>query len=291
MIRGQYGEIRPPGIPAFRDIVHVLGLEEEGEHRAPRLRKFAHGPIPRARWALPSFESLSNPPRFLAHPLFWAGMPARRDPGLPIVAPDVVEYIDALANRGDEALKAVEDQGEREGWPIVGAAEGSLLHALAKAIGAKRILELGAAIGYSGTWLARALPEDGQLITMEGNAKTAKIAAANFAKTGVASRVTILVGAAQELIQDLEGSFDVIFNDIDKEGYPDVLDPCIRRLRVGGLLLTDNVLWHGEVARKSRSAETRAIREYNERLSKDPRMVATIVPLRDGVSVALKVHE
>jgi predicted O-methyltransferase YrrM len=166
-----------------------------------------------------------------------------------------------------------------------------LLHALAKAIGAKRILELGAAIGYSGTWLARALPEDGQLITMEGNAKTAKIAAANFAKTGVASRVTILVGAAQELIQDLEGSFDVIFNDIDKEGYPDVLDPCIRRLRVGGLLLTDNVLWHGEVARKSRSAETRAIREYNERLSKDPRMVATIVPLRDGVSVALKVHE
>ncbi|HEY7587231.1 MAG TPA: O-methyltransferase [Thermoplasmata archaeon] len=218
-------------------------------------------------------------------------MPARRDPGLPIVAPDVVEYIDALANRGDEALKAVEDQGEREGWPIVGAAEGSLLHALAKAIGAKRILELGAAIGYSGTWLARALPEDGQLITMEGNAKTAKIAAANFAKTGVASRVTILVGAAQELIQDLEGSFDVIFNDIDKEGYPDVLDPCIRRLRVGGLLLTDNVLWHGEVARKSRSAETRAIREYNERLSKDPRMVATIVPLRDGVSVALKVHE
>jgi predicted O-methyltransferase YrrM len=210
---------------------------------------------------------------------------------LPIVAPDVVEYIDALANRGDEALKAVEDQGEREGWPIVGAAEGSLLHALAKAIGAKRILELGAAIGYSGTWLARALPEDGQLITMEGNAKTAKIAAANFAKTGVASRVTILVGAAQELIQDLEGSFDVIFNDIDKEGYPDVLDPCIRRLRVGGLLLTDNVLWHGEVARKSRSAETRAIREYNERLSKDPRMVATIVPLRDGVSVALKVHE
>lgn len=80
--------------------------------------------------------------------------------------------------------------------------------------------------------------------------------------------------------------------DINKDGYPDVLEPCIRRLRVGGLLVTDNVLWHGDVANpKDRSRDTTAIRQYNERLAKDPRMAAAILPLRDGVSVALKLRD
>lgn len=206
------------------------------------------------------------------------------------MAPDVDAYIDGLANRGDAGLREVEDQGDREGWPIVGAAEGSFLHVLAKGIGARRVLELGTAIGYSGTWLARALPPDGHFVTVEGDPDTAKIAEANFQKTGVADRVTILVGLAQEILEDLEGPFDFIFNDIDKAGYPAILEPCIRKLRPGGLLVTDNVLWHGEVARRSRSRETQAIREYNERLARDPRMVVTVLPLRDGVSVALKVR-
>src|SRR2546430_726044 len=83
----------------------------------------------------------------------------------------------------------------------------------------------------------------------------------------------------------------IVYDEIDKYGYPAVLEPCIERLRVGGLLVTDNVLWHGDVARKVRSAETAAIRTYNERLAKDPRMIATIVPLRDGVSIASKVRD
>ncbi len=99
------------------------------------------------------------------------------------------------------------------------------------------------------------------------------------------------MGAADRILRDLKGPFDFIFNDIDKAGYPAVLEPCIERLRVGGLLVTDNVLWKGEVARKVRSAETAAIRTYNERLAKDPRMIATIVPLRDGVSIASKVRD
>ena len=117
------------------------------------------------------------------------------------------------------------------------------------------------------------------------------LARKNLEKTGVASKVTILVGDAQQILPDLRGPFDYIFNDIDKAGYPAVLEPCIERLRVGGLLVTDNVLWHGDVARKDRSKETQAIRTYNERLARDPRMLAVIVPLRDGVSVAIKVHE
>ncbi|TLZ44071.1 MAG: O-methyltransferase [Methanobacteriota archaeon] len=156
---------------------------------------------------------------------------------------------------------------------------------------AKRILELGTAIGYSGTWLARALADGGELITVEHSTDTAAIARRNFEKTGVAPKVTLLVGHAQTLLRDLKGPFDLIFNDIDKAGYPEVLDPCIERLRVGGLLLTDNVLWKGDVARRDKSQETAAIRTYNERLAKDPRMIASIVPLRDGVSIALKVRE
>ncbi len=217
-------------------------------------------------------------------------MPRRKDPNWAAIDSRLADYIDTLANRGGDALAAVEETGLADEWPIVGAAEGSFLHILAKAVDARRVLELGTAIGYSGTWWARALPGDGELITVEADPETAKIAEANLARTGVRDRVTILVGPAEEVLEDLEGPFDLIFVDINKEGYPKVLEGCIRRLRVGGLLVTDNVLWHGAVADpKDRSKDTAAIRAYNARLAKDPRMLAAILPLRDGVSVALKL--
>ena len=219
-------------------------------------------------------------------------MPRRRDPNWAAIDPPLADYIDALANRGGDALAAIEAAGLRDEWPIVGAAEGSFLHILAKSLGARRILELGTAIGYSGTWFARALPPGGELITVEADPETAQLAEANLTKTGVRDRVTILVGPAQEVLNDLDGPFDLIFVDINKDGYPEVLEPCIRRLRVGGLLVTDNVLWHGSVAdKKDRSKDTAAIRTYNERLSRDSRMLTAILPLRDGVSVALKLRE
>lgn len=217
-------------------------------------------------------------------------MPRHRDPNWAAIDARLAVYIDGLANRGGEALSRIEDAGLSGRWPIVGAAEGSFLQILARAIRARRILELGTAIGYSGTWWARALPADGQLVTVEADPDTAKRAEANLAATGVGDRVTILVGPAQAVLEDLAGPFDLIFVDIDKEGYPDVLEPCIRRLRVGGLLVTDNVLWRGSVADpRDRTKATTAIRAYNRRLAKDPRMLASILPLRDGVSVAIKL--
>ena len=217
-------------------------------------------------------------------------MPRRRDPNWAAIDARLADYIDRLANRGDEALRRIEDAGLADEWPIVGAAEGSFLHILAKAIGARRILELGTAIGYSGTWWARALPPGSELVTVEADPETAKIAEANLARTGVSDRVRILVGPAEDILEDLEGPFDLIFVDINKQGYPSVLEPCIRKLRAGGILVTDNVLWHGAVADpRDRSKDTAAIRAYNERLAKDPRMLASILPLRDGVSVALKL--
>ena len=208
-----------------------------------------------------------------------------------IVFDEIEAYIDGHASRGDAALQAVEAQGRKEDWPIVGPAEGSLLHILARSIRAKRVLELGTAIGYSGTWLARALPPDGELVTVEWRPETAAIATKNFVKTGVADRVRIKVGSALDVVPHLAGEFDLVFNDIDKAHYIDVLPHCVAKLRTGGLLVTDNVLWSGRVAKGRRTKETEMIHEYNKRLAADPRFVAVIVPLRDGVSIALKVRD
>lgn len=203
----------------------------------------------------------------------------------------VGRYIDRLAPTGGTELERLEDLGHREGVPIVGHAEGAFLHILARSVRPTRILELGTAIGYSGTWLARALEPEGELVTIEANPETVDRARKHFQRMGVSRQVRVLAGSAEDLVERLSGPFDVIFNDIDKIGYPAVLEPCIRRLRVGGLLLTDNVLRHGDVARNRRDASTKAIRDYNERLARDSRMMAVIVPLRDGVSVALKVSD
>jgi len=209
------------------------------------------------------------------------------------ITPDAIEaYVDSHLAARDAALAAVEAQGARENWPIVGPAEGTLLHILARLVNAKRALELGTAIGYSTTWIARGLAPSGELLTLERNPDTAKLADENLRRTGVADRVRILVGDAREILKDLEGPFDLIFNDIDKEAYPAVLARCAELLRVGGVLATDNVLWSGSVAdRRARDASTAAIRTYNDRLAVDPRFLSVIVPLRDGVSVALKVRE
>ena len=208
------------------------------------------------------------------------------------ITPDAIEsYVDAHLAARDAALAAVEAQGKRENWPIVGPAEGTLLHILARLVNAKRALELGTAIGYSATWIARGLAAGGELLTVEHNPDTAKLAGENLRRTGVADRVRILVGDAREVLKDLEGPFDLIFNDIDKEVYPAVLPRCADLLRVGGVLITDNVLWSGSVAnRRARDASTAAIRTYNDRLAADARFLSVIVPLRDGVSAALKVR-
>ena len=224
--------------------------------------------------------------------LFPTGQFAARGVGTGDITPDAIEtYVDAHLATRDAPLAAVEAQGAREKWPIVGPAEGTLLHVLTRLVNAKRALELGTAIGYSTTWIARGLAAGGELLTVERDPDTAKLAAENLQRTGVADRVRILVGDAREIVKDLEGPFDLIFNDIDKEGYPVVLPRCADLLRVGGVLVTDNVLWSGSVAdRRSKDASTAAIRTYNDRLAADARFLSLIVPLRDGVSVALKAR-
>jgi len=126
---------------------------------------------------------------------------------------------------------------------------------------------------------------------VEWDPETAKIARRNFERTGVSKRVRIVTGSALEVVPPIKGPFDLVFNDIDKKSYVDILPHCVAKLRVGGLLVTDNVLWSGRVAERPRRDEAQVIHEYNERLAADPRMVAVIVPLRDGVSIASKVRD
>jgi predicted O-methyltransferase YrrM len=210
------------------------------------------------------------------------------------IVPALVErYLSGLNRAHDDVLDAIAHDGEQQGLPLVDAEVGALLRVLASAIGATRILEIGTCIGYSGIWLARALPADGMLFTMEMDEDRARLAKANFAKAGVSDRVSVMVGDAQLKILKVAGPFDLIFQDGAKSLYNTLLDPLVRLLRPGGLLVTDNVLWDGKVVpgfhpTEHADADTRAIAEYNERINTHPDLLTSIVPLRDGVAISLK---
>lgn len=189
----------------------------------------------------------------------------------------------------DAVLQRLEREAAEEGWPIVGPHVGSLLHILTAAVGAKRALELGTAIGYSATWIGRGLVPGGHMVTVEVSEETAERARQNLTEAGLEDVVEVRHGEALELLPDVGTGYDVIFNDIDKEGYPAALPHIKAALRPGGLLLTDNVLRRGWVADAgNRDAAVEAIRTYNRQLAEDPEMAAVILPLRDGVSISVK---
>jgi predicted O-methyltransferase YrrM len=211
------------------------------------------------------------------------------------IVPDAIErYLAGLNRFGNPVLDDIAHGNATRGLPLVDAAVGALLRVLATAIGASRILEIGTAVGYSGIWLAGALPAGGMLLTLEMNEDRAREARANFTRAGVAERVSVIVGDAQLKIAKVSGPFDLIFQDGDKTLYAPLLDRLVSLLRPGGLLITDNVLWDGEVVPgfaavpRHDAADTRAIVEYNERLAAHPELVTSIVPLRDGVSISVK---
>ena len=211
------------------------------------------------------------------------------------IVPDAVErYLAGLNRCRDAVLADIARGNETRGLPLVDAEVGALLRVMAIAAGASRVLEIGTAIGYSGIWLAGALPPGGMLLTMEVSEERAQEARENFARAGVSDRVSVIVGDAQLKIAKVSGPFDLIFQDGDKKLYAPLLDRLVALLRPGGLLITDNVLWDGEVVPgfvatpRRDAADTRAIAEYNERVASHPELVTTIVPLRDGVSISVK---
>jgi predicted O-methyltransferase YrrM len=211
------------------------------------------------------------------------------------IVPDAVErYLAGLNRLADPVLREIEREGEAHKLPLVDAEVGSLLRVLATAIGAARILEIGTAIGYSGIWLADALPPHGMLLTLEVDGERARTARENFARSGLAERASVIVGDAERTLAKVSGPFDLIFQDGDKRQYTSLLDRLVDRLRPGGLLITDNVLWSGDVvpgfiqSAARNPADAEAISVYNERINSHPQLMTVIVPLGDGVAISVK---
>ena len=213
-----------------------------------------------------------------------------------LIVPDLVEtYLASLNSLNDAVLAAIAAEGEAANLPLVAPEVGALLHVLTLAVGARRALEIGTAIGYSGSWIARALGPEGMLITLEIDALRAARAKANFARAGVGGRTSVMVGDASVLVAKVQGPFDIIFQDGDKRQYGPLLDRLTALLRPGGLLLTDNVLWDGEVVPGyidppvRNPADTAAIAAYNARLSAAATLKTSWLPLGDGVAVSIKL--
>jgi caffeoyl-CoA O-methyltransferase len=207
-----------------------------------------------------------------------------------IIAPDVEKYIYSVLPKRDPVLSEMERYAKRHDVPIVGPAVGRLLAQLVELIGAKRIFELGSAIGYSTLWMARAAGSDGAIHYTDGNPANAQRAEEYLKRANVLDRVQIHVGDALTALDATTGEFDLIFNDVDKDGYPEVFRKAVSRIRNGGLFITDNTLWSGRVARKAKSSDrnTRAIQQFNRLCYASPDLFPVLVPLRDGVLVCRK---
>ena len=198
------------------------------------------------------------------------------------------DYLYSMLPKRSEVLTEMEDYATQHNVPIVGPAVARVLQQLAMLIGARSVFELGSAIGYSTIWWAEAVGAKGSVIYTDGDKKNAERARGYFARAGVAERIHIHVGDALEFLSEQKQEFDVIFNDVDKEDYPRVLRLVAPRLRKGGLFITDNVLWSGRVAEKNPDARTKAILEFNRKLYDSAEYYTTLLPIRDGLAVALK---
>lgn len=211
----------------------------------------------------------------------------------------VDRYISELVVRPDAALDEALAASERAGLPAISVspAQGKLLHILARLMGARRILEIGTLGGYSTIWLARALPPEGHLVTVEADPGHAEVARANFASTGLTAVIELRVGRGLEVLPQLaaegRGPFDLVFIDADKAGIPDYFGWALKLTRSGSLIVVDNVVRRGTVLdAASPDSNVQGVRRFNEMLRTEPRVAATTIQTvgskgYDGLTLAL----
>lgn len=206
-----------------------------------------------------------------------------------LVDPDVDRYLHGWASPDDVVLREMELAAHERKFPIVGPQVGRLLAVLARACGAKRIIELGSGFGYSAYWFARAIGDGGEVVLCERSRERADEAREYLARGGLTERVRIEVGDALEVLDRIGGEFDIVFNDIDKERYGEVLDPAAAALRHGGLLICDNMLWYGTVLDDdNQDPTTTGVRELTRALFASPDFETALLPIRDGVTVSVR---
>lgn len=206
-----------------------------------------------------------------------------------ITHPDVNAYLEQFLPQRDDVLLRMEQEAEAEEIPIIGPYGAWFLSVIAKLHQAKRVLELGTAIGYSTIWLARAVEQrQGSVTTIELNQPSADRAQKNVEAAGLSDSVNFLVGDATEKIKTLEGEFDLVFLDVDKRFYQPLGELALPLLRSGGVLLTDNVLWGGRVAESNPDETTQLVQAFNQWTHQHPQLETIMVPLRDGIAISIK---
>ena len=199
-------------------------------------------------------------------------------------------YLTALAVTNDPVLREMERLGAERDFPIVGPQVGRLLEVAARAASAKRVVELGSGFGYSAYWFLRALGSDGTILLTEGSPERAKEAEAFLTRGGFAGRFRIEVGDGLAVAAALTPPFDIVFCDIDKHDYGKALPIARRLLRPGGLFITDNMLWDGRVLSPAENDNTtKGVLELTRELYEAPDFATTLVPIRDGVTIAVKL--
>ncbi len=208
-----------------------------------------------------------------------------------ILQAQIEAYLSELLPERDAVLRSMEQYAGQHKVPIIGPSCGRLLYQMARLVRARRVFELGSAIGYSTLWLARAVGPKGVVYYTDSDPSNARRAEAYLRRAKVRDRVRILVGEALARFRETPGQFDLIFNDVAKWQYPAVFRLALSRLKSGGLFIADNVLWSGRVAQKPapEDADTRALQKFNEMIYRSTKLVTTIVPLRDGMAICLKL--
>jgi len=211
----------------------------------------------------------------------------------------VENYLYAMLAPRPPVLQEMERQAKQRDIPIVGPAVARLFYQYARLINAKTIFEMGSAIGYSTIWWADAVGKGGKVHYTDGSRKNADEARGYFQQAGVADRIEIHTGDALELLSERKEQFDILFCDVDKHDYPRVFTMAAEHVRKGGLFITDNTLWSGRVAyaagnpdlpRPEPDNKTEGVVELNRLLYSSPDWYTTIIPLRDGVTVAMRLQ-
>jgi caffeoyl-CoA O-methyltransferase len=208
-----------------------------------------------------------------------------------IVHPKIEDYLRRLYDDGDPVRHEMEELGRKRDFPIVGPLVGRHLLLLCRTISARRVFELGSGYGYSALFFARAVGEEGEVHCTELSADNAALAKGFLSRAGVWGWVHYHQEEAKAALARVGGVFDIIYNDIDKDGYPETVELAHAHLRKGGLFITDNVLWSGRIleGEDDGSPATAGVREFTKRLLGHPGFLTAIDPTRDGVAVAVRL--
>ena len=206
-----------------------------------------------------------------------------------ILNSEINNYLHSLIPDRDPVLEEMERIGKEKGFPIIGPLVGRLLCQLALLTQARTVFELGSGYGYSAIWFSKGMRPGGRIICTDGEKENARQAAAFFERAGIKKSVDYRVGDALSILEREPGPFDIILNDIDKHEYPEAFKKALPKLRKGGLLITDNTLWYGKVVMGDKERSTLGILEFNRLAYRSTEVFSTLVPLRDGVTVSIKL--